>query len=136
MTHLAVAYHASYIASLDASVRALDPSPLNPRTVAQAVGLEAVAREKAARQAAAQNAQKPNMRTPGLLGAWVNGKLRFQSRDHEAIYDYAEKHMRGAKNFGNNVWVAPVGSFVDTATERESVKKKLNKVHGKRAKNG
>lgn len=136
MTHTAIIAHNTFKASVTAAHSALDRSPLNPLTVARAVALEAVEREKAARQAAKQSEQQPNMRTPGLLGAWINGKLRFQSRDHEAIYDYAQKHMDGAKNFGNDVWVAPVGSFVDDAIKRESMKKKLNKIHGKGAKNG
>lgn len=43
-----------------------------------------------------------------LLGCWVDGTLRFQSRDHEAIHEYAARRMREK----HSVWVAPVGSFV------------------------
>jgi hypothetical protein len=43
-----------------------------------------------------------------LLGCWVDGNLRFQSRDHDAIYEYAGRRMREKRS----VWVAPVGSFV------------------------
>ncbi len=44
------------------------------------------------------------------LGVWINGKLRFQSRDADAIHDYAAEKRA---DFRNNVWVAPIGSFVE-----------------------
>jgi hypothetical protein len=43
------------------------------------------------------------------LGVYVDGKLKYQSRDHESIYAYAEDEMNKRRS---NVWVAPVGSFV------------------------
>lgn len=45
------------------------------------------------------------------MGVWVDGKLRFQSRDADAIYDYAHEKMNDPRRY--NVWVAPVGSFVE-----------------------
>lgn len=42
------------------------------------------------------------------LGVYVDGKLRFQSRDSDAIYAYADRRMTEK----HSVWVAPVGSFV------------------------
>lgn len=43
------------------------------------------------------------------MGVYVDGKLRLQSRDLEAIHAFAEKQM----NERHEVWVTPVGSFVD-----------------------
>ena len=43
------------------------------------------------------------------LGVYVDGKLRFQSRDTDAIYAYADRRMKEK----HSVWVCPVGSFVD-----------------------
>jgi DUF971 family protein len=43
------------------------------------------------------------------MGVWVDGKLRLQSRDRDAIEEYASRRMREK----HNVWIAPVGSFVD-----------------------
>lgn len=43
-----------------------------------------------------------------LVGCWVDGKLRFQSRDRDAIDEYAARRMSER----HSVWVAPVGSFV------------------------
>lgn len=44
------------------------------------------------------------------MGVWKNGKLIFQSRDKDAIYNLAEKVMVEKPTV--NVWVATVGSFV------------------------
>jgi hypothetical protein len=41
-------------------------------------------------------------------GVWVNGILRLQSDDGLKIKEFAEEMMRKS----NQVWVAPVGSFV------------------------
>jgi hypothetical protein len=40
-------------------------------------------------------------------GVWVDGKLRLQTRDTEAIDDFAVKMMRKR----HSVWVAPIGAF-------------------------
>lgn len=42
------------------------------------------------------------------MGVWVNGKLKLQTRDRANIDAAAAKWMRE----GNDVWVAPIGSFV------------------------
>lgn len=42
------------------------------------------------------------------MGVWVDGKLKFQSRDRAAIDAYAAKKMTEH----HSVWVAPIGSFV------------------------
>lgn len=117
--------------SLNAAASAFDQSPLDPYAVAYAVGMEAAERdrERAARAEREAEAATPVQRTPALLGCWINGKLRFQSRDHDAIHDYAAKHMAGARNFGNNVWVAPVGSFIDTEAAKEVDRRAMRKVH-------
>lgn len=41
-------------------------------------------------------------------GVWVNGILRLQSTDQAKVKSYAEEMMRKQ----NQVWVAPIGSFV------------------------
>ena len=41
-------------------------------------------------------------------GVWVDGKLKLQTRDPQAIEDFAQKMMRQR----HSVWVAPIGSFV------------------------
>lgn len=117
-------------ASLNASFNAYTPSPLDPYDVAYAVGMETAQRVREVKQRreaeeALMEIVKP---TPMLLGCWIDGKLRFQSRDHDAIHDYADRHMRGSKNFGNNVWVAPVGSFVDAETAEKGDSRKMRKV--------
>lgn len=43
------------------------------------------------------------------LGCYVNGVLKFQSHDTEAVRAYADRKMQ---DFRNNVWLARVGSFV------------------------
>lgn len=89
--------------------------------LAHAVGLEAVERaEEFARLHAPK--EEPKGKTPKLLGCYVDGVLRFQSRDHAAIRDYADKQMRprtmklsdgSYRVITSDVWVAPVGSFID-----------------------
>lgn len=109
------AYMAALNASLNASLTAFDESPFGRFSVANAVGMEATeqARKAAAKaELNAKHGKHTELKKPYLLGCYVNGKLRFQSRDHDAIHEYARKHMEGASNFGNDVWVAPVGSFV------------------------
>ena len=117
--------------SLNAAFTAFDASPLDPYAVAYAVGMERAAQEREAAKQAEKAAEltAPVLKTPSLLGCYVNGKLRFQSRDHEAIHEYAQRHMNGAKNFGNDVWVTPVGSFITAEQDKKNVAKKLNKVH-------
>lgn len=103
----------------------------NMHKVAYYVGLEATARSREAdRQVKVRReAEKAaETRTPSLLGCWINGKLRFQTRDHDELRAYAARHMDGARNFGNNVWVAPVGSFVDEKAAKAG--------KGKKARNG
>lgn len=67
------------------------------------------AAEDRARKIAEQAEQEPS-KNGRKLGVWINGKLRFQSRDADAIHEYAQRKMR---DFRNNVWLAPVGSFVE-----------------------
>lgn len=106
-------------ASLKAAMTCYDESPLDPFAVAMAVGREARLRAREAR-VADKPKKAPKLKTPSLLGCWVNGELKFQSRDHEAIRTYAADKMRAwtvrhadgsyyVKT--NDVWVAPVGSF-------------------------
>ena len=67
-----------------------------------------------------------NKRTPGLLGCWVNGKLRFQSRDHDNVHAYAADKM--SDKGSRDVWVAPVGSFIDGDTQRKADARKTRKI--------
>ena len=66
-------------------------------------------------------------KTPSLLGCWVDGILRFQSRDHVAIREYAAEKMRPTTRklsdgsyrvITADVWVAPVGSFIDAQGQK------------------
>lgn len=50
------------------------------------------------------------------MGVWVNGKLGLQTRNRDAIDDYAQRKMRER----NNVWVAPIGSFVPAKISNSS----------------
>jgi len=115
------------IDSLNAALWAFEPSPLDPYKVAQAVGMQRGEDEHNAAQKVAEP-EVTELHTPSLLGCWINGKLRFQSRDHEAIHGYARAHMTGSKNFGNNVWVAPVGSFVTAEQASKKNARKARKV--------
>jgi hypothetical protein len=56
-----------------------------------------------------QEASKESKPAGKKMGVWVDGKLRLQSRDRDAIEEYAARRMREK----HTVWVAPVGSFVD-----------------------
>lgn len=47
--------------------------------------------------------------TDKKMGVWVNGKLKLQTRDYAAIINYRDKMITDHRN---NVWVAPIGSFV------------------------
>ena len=105
--------------SLNASLSAMDKSGLDPFAVAYAVGMEAAQREAEFTKLHAPETPA-KLKTPSLLGCYVNGELKFQSRDHDAIRAYAAEKMSPwtvkTKNGGyqvrtNNVWVAPVGSF-------------------------
>lgn len=110
-------------ASLKASATCYDASPLDPFAVAVAVGKEAAMRDAeatAARERAERRGKPKTSKTPALLGCWVNGELKFQSRDHDAIRNYAADKMQpwtirlsdGSYYVKtNDVWVAPVGSF-------------------------
>lgn len=55
------------------------------------------------------DAEKDAMPLGKKLGVYVDGKLRLQTRDAEAAYEYAGRRMREK----HNVWIAPVGSFVE-----------------------
>lgn len=49
-----------------------------------------------------------NAKRTRLMGVWVDGTLRFQSRDDSKARAAAQVFMK-EKNRG--VWLAPVGSF-------------------------
>ncbi len=100
------------IDSINASTSAFDQSPLDPHAVAYAVGMEQAERDrkaKAARIKAEEASASERLHKAGLLGCWVDGTLRFQSREHENVHDYARRKM----NERHQVWLAPVGSFQD-----------------------
>lgn len=44
------------------------------------------------------------------LGVYVNGKLKLQTRDRAKADD---AFATWTQTFGNDVWIAPVGSFVN-----------------------
>lgn len=112
---------ASMNASASARSRGLDNHKpvVNPFALAEYVAMDAVAREIDKLQVEAKTAPKPEKKTPSRLGCWVDGVLKFQSRDHEAVRDYADGKMRprtvktnlGYQVATSDVWVAPVGSF-------------------------
>lgn len=109
-----VAFNAETL-SLTMHLKSFDVSPLDPFAVAQAVGREAQLREHV--QAITNRPKKPaKLKTPSLLGCWVNGVLKFQTRDHDELHAYAERKMQ---DFRNNVWVAPVGSFIDAKQKQK-----------------
>lgn len=95
-------------ASLKASITCLSDSPLDPFAVARAVGMEAEQREAQFNKQHTPTEARVKGKTLGLLGCYVNGVLKFQSRDHAAIHGYARDKMSDTRN---SVWVAPVGSF-------------------------
>lgn len=95
-------------ASLDAERNAMHKSPLSPFAVAYAVGREALEHAKR-EQTRTEAPETPTLKRAGLLGCWVDGVLRFQSRDHGNVHDYAQRRMAER----HQVWVTPVGSFVD-----------------------
>lgn len=112
----------AFMRSLDASRHCMDQGSMDPYAVAELVAMGAEQREREAAADAENAAEKGEKKhkTPGLLGCYVNGELKFQSRDHEAIRAYAADKMRpwtvktkhdGYQVRTNNVWVAPVGSF-------------------------
>lgn len=110
--------------SLALAASAFDRSPLDPMAVALAVG-----RERALQDARSMHyGDTGSMRVrPGhLLGCWVDGKLKFQSRQHDNVHDYAEDAMQGNKH--RSVWVAPVGSFVDTESASQDDTRKMRRV--------
>lgn len=74
--------------------------------------------------------EKLNLKTSSLLGCWVNGKLRFQSREHDNVHAYAADK---ARDFRNNVWLAPVGSFIDTEAASKTDRRAMRKVAKARA---
>jgi len=53
-------------------------------------------------------AEQMNRKTDKLIGVWVDGQLRLQSRDRAKIDQAADSWMKDRRN----VWVAPIGSFV------------------------
>ena len=52
-----------------------------------------------------------NKKTEKKIGVYKNGKLVHASREHDGVYDLAQKIIK--EDFRNNVWVATVGSFVN-----------------------
>lgn len=118
---------ASVISTERFAAMGVAPSPLNPRVVAYYVGLDAAERARKA-DADKTGPEVAESRTPALLGCWINGKLRYQTRDHDELRAYAARHMDGARNFGHNVWVAPVGSFVDSKAAADVDRRAMRKV--------
>lgn len=124
---LTVAYSAAYVRSLRA-VRNIEgySVPLHTLSdhdhkVAHVVALEADLRA-AEFDRLHRPTPEPKKATPKLLGCYVDGVLRFQSRDHDAIHEYAARKMKprtmrlsdgSYRVITANVWVAPVGSFID-----------------------
>lgn len=115
--------------SLNAAQSAFEPSPMDMYAVAYAVGMQRAEDEREAAKKLSRDTMPEAVKSPSLLGCYVNGKLRFQSRDHDAIYEYAERHMQGIRNFGNTVWVTPVGSFVTADEDKKRNAQRMNKVH-------
>lgn len=100
----------AYGMSLMASMACLTPSPLDPWDVAAAVAAEEDARINKEIAERDELARRPvtQLKTPSNLGCYVEGVLKFQSKDHDAVRDYADRKMSERYS----VWVAPVGSFV------------------------
>lgn len=88
-------------------------SPVSPYALADALNAQAHERMtlEAAKDSTAGTGKlgswTENKR--GKLGCWVNGKSRFISRDHEAVHAYGRARMAER----HDVWIAPVGSFVE-----------------------
>ena len=55
-------------------------------------------------------APKPKLKLEKKMGVWINGVLKLQTRDRDAIDNYAQRMMNDTHRY--NVWVAPIGSFV------------------------
>jgi hypothetical protein len=101
------------IRSLNASLDSQFTSPLDNLDVADAVHAQAI-EDARIRRAVFDKADKADTETfktfeGKRFGVYVNGKLKFQSRNEDEIRRYADDKMR---DFRNNVWLAPVGSFV------------------------
>jgi hypothetical protein len=60
---------------------------------------------------AGPEAEKPFTPKGKKMGVWIDGKLRLQTRDRDAIDDFAARALADKRN--NGVWVAPIGSFVE-----------------------
>ena len=89
----------------------------------------ALGRERAAQDAHSAfrvGAESAPVRPSHLLGCWVDGMLRFQSRQHDNVHAYAQDAMQGAKH--RSVWVAPVGSFVDAESASQDDTRKMRRV--------
>lgn len=72
------------------------------------------------------NAAAARIGSGPLIGCWVNGKLRFQSRNRDSVHAYARDKMNDKGS--RDVWVAPVGSFQDGETARKADARKMRKV--------
>lgn len=81
-------------------------SPVNNLLLAEAL-IAHEAEQKAQAPTVAEE-ETPTAGKKGLLGCWVDGQLKFQSREHVNVHGYAHGKMAERRN----VWVAPVGSFV------------------------
>lgn len=110
--------------SLALAASAFDPSPLDPLAVALAVGRERAAQD--ARSKPHADTASMGVRPGHLLGCWVDGKLKFQSRQHDNVHSYARDAMQGAKH--RTVWVAPIGSFVDAESAAQDDTRKMRRV--------
>lgn len=87
------------------NIRTCGSSRVHPVKLAEALIAERNARETI--EAATKPQAEQKVSKSGLLGCWINGTLKFQSRNHDNVHDYARARMAER----NNVWVAPVGSF-------------------------
>ena len=110
--------------SLALAASAFDRSPLDPIAVALAIGRERAAQDR--RSTFYRDTDSMTVRPSHLLGCWVDGKLRYQSRQHDNVHAYAQDAMQGAKH--RTVWVAPVGSFVDTDSAAADDASKMRRV--------
>ena len=109
--------------SLALAASAFDRSPLDPLAVALAVGRERAAQD--AHSVSRVDAESAPVRPSHLLGCWVDGKLRYQSRQHDNVHAYTQDAMQGAKH--RTVWVAPVGSFVDAESASQDDARKMRR---------
>ena len=104
----------AFLRSLDASDHCMDKGTMNGHAVAVLVAMDAEQREREAAQLAEASVinnapHSARLKVPGLMGCWIDGKLRFQSRDHEAVRGYAADKITNKRN--GSLWLAPVGSF-------------------------